>query len=175
MKVDLSTVKDGRLSFNFSLQPDEIDLESENERVKSAARVAGKLIRRIAQTDVEGSISAVVELECSRCLQPVEKTLDFPFEAVFVTPENYTEEIETVLRGQDLEVSVFAGNEIDLAELAREQILLNLPEQILCSEDCKGLCQKCGANLNLIDCNCKQQEIDPRWQGLRELKIKDEK
>jgi uncharacterized protein len=47
-----------------------------------------------------------------------------------------------------------------------------LPEQAFCREDCRGLCEKCGANQNLIDCKCEEKEIDPRWQGLRELKIR---
>jgi uncharacterized protein len=60
--------------------------------------------------------------------------------------------------------------ELDLTELAREQILLNLPSQVFCREDCQGLCQKCGANLNLIDCSCEESEVDPRWAALRNLK-----
>jgi uncharacterized protein len=52
----------------------------------------------------------------------------------------------------------------------REQILLNLPEQVFCKEDCKGLCQKCGANRNLIDCKCDSDETDPRWAALKNLK-----
>ena len=170
MKVDLSTVKDSPISFDFLLHPNEINLENEMAKLKSPAQVEGKITKGIAQTDVEGKIFVEVELECARCLQPVEHLLEFPFEAVFVTPENYTEEKETELRAQDLEVSVFAGSEIDLTELAREQILLNLPTQVFCIEDCKGLCQKCGANRNLIDCNCEEKEIDPRWAALKDLK-----
>lgn len=170
MKVDLSIIKGSPLVFDFLLQPGEIDLEDDAVKLKSDAQVAGTLTGRIAQTDVEGRIHAEVELECTRCLQPLERSLEFPFEAIFVTPENYTEEKETELRAQDLEVSVVEGNEIDLTELAREQILLNLPAQVFCSEDCKGLCQKCGANRNLVDCNCEEKEIDPRWAALKNLK-----
>jgi uncharacterized protein len=170
MKVDLSTAEGSPILFEFFLQPDEIDLENEVAKLKSPVRIEGKLTKRIAQTDVEGNICAEVELECTRCLQPVESLLEFSYEAVFVTPENYTEEKETELRAQDLEVSVFPGSEIDLTELAREQVLLNLPAKVFCTEDCKGLCQKCGANRNLIDCNCEEKEIDPRWAALKNLK-----
>jgi uncharacterized protein len=57
-----------------------------------------------------------------------------------------------------------------LTELVREQILLAVPEQVFCREDCKGLCLKCSANRNLIDCNCEEKEIDPRWAALKNLK-----
>jgi uncharacterized protein len=69
-----------------------------------------------------------------------------------------------------LEIAILESNNIDVAELVREQILLNLPEQVFCAEDCKGLCPQCGANRNLIDCKCEEKEIDPRWAALKNLK-----
>ena len=48
-------------------------------------------------------------------------------------------------------------------------LLLNLPEQVLCKEDCKGLCPECGTNLNLKDCDCGDKDIDPRWAALKNL------
>jgi uncharacterized protein len=74
------------------------------------------------------------------------------------------------VRNDDLDVSIYDGEKIDLTDLVREQILLDLPTQILCQEDCKGLCQKCGANLNEVNCNCEENEIDPRWSALKNLK-----
>ena len=170
MIVDVASLKDAQTSFNLSIAPDQIDLEGETVKLKNAVKVEGKLKRGIAQTDVQGRISAEIESECNRCLQSAEMSLEFPFDAVFVTAENYTQEKEAQLGADDLEVSVFEGDKIDLTELVREQILLNLPTQIFCREDCKGLCQKCGANLNLIDCNCEEKEIDPRWAVLKNLK-----
>ncbi len=171
MIVDITSLKDAQTSFDFSIAPGEIDLEGEAIKLKDNVRAVGNLKKGIAQTDVQGKISAEIETECSRCLQAAEVTLDFPFEAVFVTAENYTQEKEAELRADDLEVSVFKGDKIGLTELVREQILLNVPTQIFCREDCQGLCQKCGANLNLIDCNCEEEEIDPRWSALKNLKL----
>ena len=165
MIVDVTTINDARSAFDFSLEPDEIDLESEPARLKNAVKVNGKLIKGIVQTDVEGKIFADLEIECNRCLHLVENSFEFPFNAAFVTPENYTEAKEAELKNEDLDVSIFQGDKIDLKELVREQILLNLPIQAFCREDCKGLCQKCGANRNLIDCNCEEKEIDPRWEN----------
>ncbi|HLM59440.1 MAG TPA: DUF177 domain-containing protein, partial [Pyrinomonadaceae bacterium] len=153
MIVDLTTIKDRETAFDFSLEPSDIDLESESERLTGVVKVAGKVKKGIVQADVAGKIATAVEMECNRCLSPVEKSLDFEFNAAFITPENYTQEKEAELKTDDLEVSIFEGDKLDLTELVREQILLNLPLQVLCREDCQGLCQKCGANLNLIDCN----------------------
>jgi uncharacterized protein len=175
MIIDLITLRDSPHEFEVSLAPEEIDLGSDEAKLKTSVRVQGKLTKHIAQTDVAGMIRAPLEIECTRCLQKIDKELEFAFEAAFVTPENFTASKEAELNAKDLDVSVIEGNEIDLSELVREQILLNLPEQVFCREDCKGLCDKCGANRNLIDCNCKEEEIDPRWAALNELKIKNEK
>jgi len=170
MIVDLITIKDAPASFDFAIEPAQIDLEIETARMKNAAQVEAKVKRGIAQTDVEGTIRADVEVECNRCLQPVETTLDFPFSAAFVTAENYTQAREAEVNPNDLEISIYEGDKIDMGELVREQILLELPEQIFCREDCRGLCQKCGGDRNLIDCSCEEKEIDPRWSALKNLK-----
>jgi uncharacterized protein len=171
MIVDVTSLKDVQTSFNFQIASDEIDLEGEALKLNEAVNVEGSLKKGIAQTDVQGKISARIEAECNRCLQGANLNLEFPFEAVFVTAENYTQEKEAELRADDLEVSVFEGDRIDLTELVREQILLNLPSQVLCREDCQGLCQKCGANLNLIDCNAKKKELTRDGQALEKLKL----
>ena len=170
MIIELFSIKDSPHKFEFSLASKEIELEQENVRLIENVRTAGELTRGIVQTDVEGEIRAKLEVECTRCLQPVEKALKIPFKVSFITPENLTEEKETQLNTEDLDVSIFEGDRIDLGELTREQIILNLPEQVFCSEDCQGFCAKCGANRNLIDCKCIEKEIDPRWAALKELK-----
>ena len=175
MIVDLFSLESSSLVFEFSLAPSEIDLEGENVKLKNDVKIRGELAKKLVQTDVAGKILVGIEIECTRCLQAIEKDLEIPFNVTYVAAENYTDAKESKLNDEDLDVSIFDGHKIDLSELVREQIILNLPEQIFCSEDCKGLCAKCGANRNLIDCNCEEKEIDPRWQGLRELKINNEK
>jgi len=170
MIIDLITLGSSPFDFAVSFSSEEIDLEGDIAELKSPVKVEGKLTRRIVQADIEGEVSTAVVIECSRCLQPVEKSLSFKIDVSYVAPENYSEAKEIELREDDLDVALFDGQNIDIKELAREQILLNLPTQIFCSEDCKGLCPKCGANRNLIDCNCEEKEIDPRWSALKNLK-----
>src|SRR5215213_1677197 len=86
-------------------------------------------------------------------------------------PFAHTYRAENVeLQAEDLILSAYEGDAVDLDELVREQILLALPSRHLCREDCKGLCQKCGANLNDAPCSCEQGEVDPRWAALADLK-----
>ncbi|CAN5572498.1 DUF177 domain-containing protein [soil metagenome] len=170
MIIDLITLHESPFEFEVSLAPEEIGLESDEPQLKNAVSVKGILTKRIAQNDVEGTIAAELEIECSRCLQKIENKLEFAFAAAFVSPEHFTEAKEAELNVSDLDVSVLEGNEIDITELVREQIVLNLPEQVFCREDCQGLCEKCGANRNLIDCKCTEKEVDPRWAALKNLK-----
>lgn len=170
MIIDLSSLEKNSLDFEFSLAASEIDLEHDNAKLINPVTAKGNLTKRTAQTDVEGEVSAEIEIDCTRCLQKTENRLKIPFNVVFVTPENYSEAKETELRGEDLDVSIYEGDQINLTELVREQILLNLPVQVFCREDCQGLCEKCGANLNKTTCNCKDEEIDPRWAALKNLK-----
>ena len=72
----------------------------------------------------------------------------------------------------DVDFAPFEGDEIDLGELFREQILLAIPMTPLCREECKGLCPVCGADLNAGECSCERGEIDPRWSALADLKDK---
>lgn len=167
MIVDLTQIGDSVFPFEFSAKP---NLEDDSASINDAVNVKGNLRRGIVQTDIEGTINGCIDFDCSRCLGEVKVLMKIPFKAAFVTPEYFTEAKEAELNTEDLDVSVLEGNEIDLTELVREQILLNLPEQVFCSPDCKGLCAKCGANRNLIDCKCEEKEIDPRWSALKNLK-----
>jgi DUF177 domain-containing protein len=76
------------------------------------------------------------------------------------------------LKVEDLEFSYYDGEEVDLTPLIREQTLLALPTRPLCREDCRGLCPRCGANLNQGDCGCPTEAGDPRLSVLRSLTVR---
>ena len=170
MIVDLINSGKSVVDFDFLLSPETVDLEGETAKLKNAIVVKGKLTKGIVQVDVEGEISAAIQIECTRCMQPTERELHIIFKTEFITAENYTTAKEAELQSKDLDAAVFEGDKIDLTEIVREQILLNLPEQVFCREDCRGLCEKCGANRNLLDCKCIEKEIDPRWSALKNFR-----
>jgi uncharacterized protein len=173
MIIDLFQLGDSEKDFAFELQPEKIQLGEDSARLNKPVKVEGKVKKGIAQVDVSGRIKGEIELDCSRCLQPQSTILDIPFNVEYVSAEHYTTAKEAELGERDLEVAIYEDGKINLDELAREQILLALPTRFYCKEDCQGLCPKCGENKNLTNCHCEEKEIDPRWQGLRELKIKN--
>ena len=170
MKVDLLSLTDEPLGFTLKIPETELDLEDEGYRVVGDVDLSGELRRNAAKTDLNGAIHADLEIACTRCLSPVRTRLDVDFHVDFVGRELFPDSKEAQLEGGDLDTDVIEGNELDLTEVAREQILLNLPEATLCSENCKGICASCGKDLNEGDCDCGQDEIDPRWAALRGLK-----
>ncbi len=159
--------------FDLLIEPSLIDLDDEIAGLTKPLQIFGQLTKKLVQVDVEGKISGEIELICSRCLETATTKIENNFKVAFVTTEYFTTETEAELNEEDLEVSLYDGETIDLIELAREQMLLEVPTHFVCKDDCKGLCPKCGNNLNNQICNCETKEIDPRWQSLRQLKIKN--
>jgi DUF177 domain-containing protein len=126
-----------------------------------------------AGTDVffKGDLSALVRSTCARCAEDFEAPARRPFRFVMVA-EALGEAVEEATRAEGPELSLYQGDEIDLAPLIREQMLLALPTQPLCREDCRGLCPLCGANLNNRQCDCRIESLDPRLAIFRSLRLR---
>ena len=170
MIVDLTEIEGLSRSYEFTVRPDELDLEDSELRLTSDVRVTCEVTKRAAQIDVKGSISADAEVECTRCLTAVPHKLAIDFVASYVAPEHFVPDKEHEVSPDDLDTDVLDGDRLDLKEIVREQILLDVPGQVFCKPDCKGMCPKCGADRNLIDCKCELSEPDPRWSALKNLK-----
>jgi len=168
MIIDLASLGVSPKQFEISFAPDEIDIDGE-AMIKSEIVFNGQLSRADERTFVRGAIKADAEIDCTRCLEPVERPIDITFEDVFVEAVAESDKDEVELAVEQLDEALLESEEIDLAEVVREQILLDLPEQIFCKEDCRGLCPQCGGNRNLIDCSCERDQVDPRWAALKEL------
>lgn len=169
MIVDLANVP-GSASYDFRVSAEELDLDMPGVKLTGEVHVNCEITRQIIETVVSGTIESDAEIDCTRCLKGVSEKLEIPFEVSFVAPEAFSSDSEVELKGSDMGVDIVEGEQIDLKELAREQILLNLPEQVVCSEACKGLCEKCGVDRNTDECRCGNDDIDPRWAALKGLK-----
>ncbi|HUF03940.1 MAG TPA: DUF177 domain-containing protein [Aridibacter sp.] len=170
MKIDLNRSDGSKTGFDVDIKPSDIDLESDLARVSDEVSAKGTVSSEDHYTVIEAEIRAPLEIDCSRCLERIPSVQEFGFKTAFASSSQLTEEIEVELDLQDLELSFAEDDEIDLRDVIREQILLNLPARPLCKEDCKGLCEVCGGNLNKVSCDCEQEETDPRWAALKNLK-----
>ncbi|RKX28346.1 MAG: hypothetical protein DRP47_04525 [Candidatus Zixiibacteriota bacterium] len=118
------------------------------------------------QADVRG----IVVLECARCLEHYEAELTSIINFIVCSKATYDEFRK---EAEDDETYIFYRGEeqaVDISEIVRQSIMLAVPMMPICSDDCKGLCPTCGINLNLHDCDCSQEHIDERWEGLRDLR-----
>ena len=170
MIVELADIDGASRRIDIELSPESLELEDSDLKLKGDLHATGEIEKTAAEVIVRGSITGDAEVECSRCLQPVEQKLKIDFQANFVTPEHFSLDKENEVSISDLDTDVLEGDRIEIKDIVREQILLNIPEQVFCNPDCKGLCPKCGANRNLIDCKCDLNETDPRWAALKNLR-----
>jgi len=170
MIVELASIGKTPKTIEEKFEPADIDLVGESVSLTGPAVFTGEPVQAASRAHVRGRLEADVALDCVRCLEPVEQHLDIEFDSVFVDASEETDRTETEVTDEALDESLVDNGLIDTAEVVREQILLAIPDQVFCGEDCKGLCPKCGANLNLIDCKCSDDDIDPRWAALRDIK-----
>jgi uncharacterized protein len=130
-----------------------------------------QIIKTSGTIFIKGTISVSLVIDCSRCLEDVNLSVgsDFTYTLVPAKPE-IKEDLE--LTAEELEISYYEGDFIDLQPIICEQIILQIPIKPLCSQDCKGLCPHCGNNLNITACNCHLEFIDERLAALKNFKIK---
>jgi uncharacterized protein len=144
-----------------------------SQYVDDSATFGGEILIR-AETYREGGmlhLDLTAELPgqfvCDRCGQPFQRqhsgSDDFYFSFAESANARRDPEVPMIPRG---------ATEIDVTQEIRDLVILSLPAQVFCSPECKGLCARCGANLNIEACRCAEAEADPRWEALRVLKQK---
>jgi len=170
MIIDLANLGSTAKEIELEFDPAEIDLAGELIELKGKTHFKGEIERVNAKGHLRGTVKADVSLDCTRCLEPIERHFEFPFRAIFVGSSDEDTNAEAEVSEDALDESLVPDGQVDMAEVVREQLLLAVPEQIFCREDCRGICPKCGSNLNLIDCKCADDEVDPRWAALKGLK-----
>ena len=144
---------------------------------RSGYRLAGPLRAHLVLTPsggglrVEGRLGARLVATCHRCLCEFPMELDLPVEMLFSRLAGLKGEVE--LGPGDMDVSELRGDELDTTEVIEGRLAEELPLRALCSEDCRGLCQGCGRDLNQGPCTCAEAErVDPRLAVLRGFRVR---
>lgn len=116
----------------------------------------------------QGSLQALVTLECARCLAPFDAELSESTDFIVCSADAFA----TLGNGEDGESYVLlegSGMEADLRSTAQQALVVALPMKPLCRPDCRGICPQCGVNRNRTSCECSTERADPRWDGLQQL------
>ena len=113
---------------------------------------------------LSGEAEFTLMIPCDRCLEPVEVPFQLSIERTL--DMNLTDEER--IANLD-EQPYLQGYNLDVDQLVRDELLLNLPMKVLCDEDCKGICNRCGANLNHETCDCDRSSLDPRMSVIQDI------
>ncbi len=152
--------------------PNEIVIAGVPEELELPVKVFARPVEvKLILEEIGGLIKAdfllktVTRQICDRCAADFEMPLEVKHLMYFI-PEG-----EGSLSGQD-EVKYFHPDrpQVNIGGDVHDDLMLAIPQKILCSEDCRGLCPQCGADLNLEECSCAREKIDPRWEKLAKLR-----
>ena len=125
---------------------------------------------------VDGRVETSIRLKCSRCVKEFSRSFSNSFDLFYLPqPKWTTGDAEIELHYEDMEVSYYDGVTFDVDLMILEQIELAMPMKFVCCEECKGLCYKCGADLNEGACLCRKEETDSRLAVLLEFRKKTDK
>ena len=170
MQVEVASLAESGKDFDHQYRPGELNLEDDRiHLLEPQPRVHGRVRHDRPRVKVAGKITGHLQLECDRCLKPVDSAVDAKFSRAYATTADYEAQHAVELSEDDLNLSVFDGAVIDVDALVREELLLAAPDQVLCQQNCQGICPTCGVDRNSTGCDCETAEVDPRWAGLKEL------
>ncbi len=146
-----------------------IDTEIDGVVFEGPVRVKGDIVNMGGYMRLTAVASVDYKAECARCLSPLERSFEVSVERTLVSQGT----LENTPDDEADEYLVITESSVDPDQTLIEELMMEFPTRELCSEDCKGLCPKCGKNLNEGDCGCVKKEIDPRLAILQKLLEKE--
>ncbi|MGL5615679.1 MAG: YceD family protein [Sarcina sp.] len=155
---EMTSKKEKSKVLDFTFERKEIIVSG--EIIKVIAPIAFKGDLKVIEDVVEiaGNVKTTLELQCSRCLKNFSYKVDIDFNEKF--SNNYKEDDDIALVEEDI---------LDIFEVIMNNVISTLPIKRLCTDKCKGLCQSCGMDLNKSSCNCDNDNIDLRFDSLKDL------
>jgi uncharacterized protein len=172
--VDLKDLTQDGISLSGNFVPGEIDFTGNDFRQSGPLVWTAHVVRAGQEIRIAGQLEGAVEWSCSRCLEPAQCGVSRTFDLFFRQQEEkmFDEDDEIELSEEDMRTSFFAGTQLAIGDIVREQVLLALPMKVLCRVDCKGLCPVCGTNLNINSCSCPAERFSPHMDQLLDIKRK---
>jgi uncharacterized protein len=180
--ICIDDIKDQGLSVEFEVKPEKFsileDITHTAECVfHSPLKFKVRAIRIKEMVKIEGRLETRIRLTCSRCLEQFESPLVTNFVLTYAQEQPETTKINggggIELSAEEAGLIIFTGREIDLKKALQEQVVMSIPMRPLCSETCKGLCSRCGTNLNDGDCGCQKNSLSTKFVALKDLKLND--
>ena len=162
MIIDLKRIfvnENSSLLIEYSLDMSNVDF-SGCYPLKKPVEIKGSVTNKASLVELDAAVTYIYEADCDRCGIYTAKKHTLHIQKS-LAPSIEGEESDSILLTPDMK--------LDLDELVYSEIIVSLPMKHLCNEDCKGICPKCGKNLNEGKCGCPEKEIDPRLSALADL------
>ena len=174
MRLGLSHIRQPETEFHKVFQPADVPGVDEEYTVVAPVNLRMVIHKDQDRFRLVGTVTTALELACSRCLEPFTIPVDRAFDLRYLpagasAPESDDDDEEIEVEEDDVALTFYRDEQIDLNDLLREQFYLALPMKPLCKDDCRGICPQCGTNRNTAPCECTPQWEDPRLAGLKTL------
>ena len=164
MLVDLSSiikVTGAKIALDDTVGVETAEFLGQTYSFNEPLKINGEIFNNGKSLTLKAGVTGKMHTECARCLKPIEVDVDFDIHELLGREEDGAHE--------DDDIILFDGYEIELDDIVTDHFLMNISGRYLCTEECKGLCPKCGHDLNEGDCGCDREYIDPRWQALADI------
>jgi uncharacterized protein len=172
MFLSIKEMEVRKVRFEETFAPGQIDFSDAGVEQAGPLHATGSA-ELLANTDgevrIHGNFTVQMEGECDRCLARARFSLEPKFDLFYRPVSSIEQEEEVGIDEGEAEIGFYRGGGMELEDILREQILLLLPMQRTCKEDCKGICPVCGVNRNEAACDCRPTAVDDRWAALRNL------
>ena len=169
VQLDLTRYRQPLTHVSKTFQPADAGGEGEAYRIVEPVELEFDLHKDKDRFRLEGTVRTVLELPCSRCLEPFRLPVDAAVNLRYLPASDQSSDDEQEVAEEDVDISFYQDDQIDLTGLLREQFYLALPMKPLCRDDCRGLCPQCGVNRNTSTCDCEAGWEDPRLAPLKGL------
>lgn len=170
IEIERLTMEPLRVQHVYAM--DELPFKHEDAALAKPVSTDFVLTHKNQDLHVKGSVQTEIRYQCSRCLKESSLPLDASFDLLYFPQQEWKEDDEIELKYEDMEVGFYNGTCLDVDLMALEQIELAMPMKFICREGCKGLCPKCGADLNEESCPCRGESKDSRLAVLRDFREK---
>ncbi|HBT20034.1 MAG TPA: hypothetical protein DEA47_01485 [Peptococcaceae bacterium] len=162
----ISEKKGAHLNFNFYEKLSPMVIGGEKIDFNTPAFVEGTATNVGSGILVEGRLNTEILVNCSRCLKTVCVKIDTEFKEEYVKESKLNEPSYHELYEQG-EIHIYKENKLDIMNEILENVILNIPMKVLCSAECRGICSICGRDLNVEQCDCRTESVDPRLAALQ--------
>lgn len=160
MKVQISDIvsgKDRSKKIEYKFDMPQFEFEGDIIKPISSCSVVGRISADSDILILNAEVKVDLEMICSRCLDTFIYPIDIDIEERFTTNS----------KSEDEEAIVVLDDVLDISEVVETSIISTLPIKRVCKDDCKGLCQECGCNLNFNTCSCNKEDVDIRFEALK--------